>query len=112
SKDHTGHMMRFEGVINAIERRYKHYRQDQTPHTEMETYLKKVMVEHICPDCNGTKLKRQRLLVTLKGRNIYDLGEMSLAELRAFLEHVPMTPRQRQAGQQIIQEVNARLDLL
>ena len=64
------------------------------------------------PDCNGTKLKRQRLLVTLKGRNIYDLGEMNLAELRAFLEHVPLPPRQRQAGEQVITEIKARLDLL
>ncbi len=112
SKDHTGMMMRFEGIINTIERRYKHYRQEQTAHTEIETYLKRVMVEHICPDCNGTKLKRQRLLVTLKGRNIYDLGEMNLAELRAFLEHVPLPLRQRQAGEQVIAEIKARLELL
>jgi excinuclease ABC subunit A len=112
SKDHTGLMMRFDGIINNIERRYKHYRQEQTAHTEIETYLKRVMVEHVCPDCKGTKLKRQRLLVTLKGRNIHDLGDMSLAELRTFLEHVPLPPRQRQAGEQIIQEVKARLDLL
>jgi excinuclease ABC subunit A len=112
SKDHTGHMMRFEGIINSIERRYKHYRQEQTAHTEIETYLKKVMVEHTCPDCKGAKLKRQRLLVTLKGRNIHDLGEMNLAELRAFLEHVPLPPRQRQAGEQVIAEIKARLELL
>ncbi|MEO7909499.1 MAG: excinuclease ABC subunit UvrA, partial [Roseiflexaceae bacterium] len=112
SKDHTGMMMRFEGIINTIERRYKHYRQEQTAHTEIETYLKRVMVEHTCPDCNGTKLKRQRLLVTLKGRNIYDLGEMNLAELRAFLEHVPLPARQRQAGEQVIAEIKARLELL
>jgi excinuclease ABC subunit A len=112
SKDHTGMMMRFEGIINTIERRYKHYRQEQTAHTEIETYLKRVMVEHTCPDCNGTKLKRQRLLVTLKGRNIYDLGEMNMAELRAFLEHVPLPPRQRQAGEQVIAEIKARLELL
>ena len=36
SKDHTGMLMRFDGVINNIERRYKHYRQEQTTHTEME----------------------------------------------------------------------------
>src|SRR6266498_3479675 len=112
SKDHTGLMMRFEGIINTIERRYKHFRQEQTAHTEIETYLKRVMVEHTCPDCNGTKFKRQRLLVTLKGRNIYDLGEMNLAELRAFLEHVPLPPRQRQAGEQVIAEIRARLELL
>jgi excinuclease ABC subunit A len=55
------------------------------------------MAEYVCPDCNGTKLKRQRLMVTLNGRNIHDLGDMTLDELRAFLDHVPLPPRQQQA---------------
>jgi excinuclease ABC subunit A len=110
--DVSGRMGRFEGVINNIERRYKHYRQQQTAHTEMEAYLRKVMVEHTCPDCRGSKLKRQRLLVTIKGRSIHDLGELSLADLREFLSDIPLTPRQRQAGEQIAAEINARLDLL
>ncbi len=112
SKDHTGMMMRFDGIINNIERRYKHYRQQGAAQDQMETYLKKVMVEHVCPDCHGTKLKPQRILVTMKGLNIYELGELSLAELRAFLEDVPLPPRQRQAGEQVLKEVIARLDLL
>ncbi len=110
--DVSDRMGRFEGIINNIERRYKHYRQQQTAHTEMEAYLRKVMVEHVCPDCRGTKLKRQRLLVTIKGRHIHDLGELSLADLRAFLSDIPLTPRQQQAGEQIAAEINARLDLL
>src|SRR4051812_14360209 len=105
-------MMGFGGKINTIERRYKHYRPGQTAHTEIENYLKHGVGEHSCPDWQGTKLKSQRLLVTLKGRNIYDLGEMNLAELRAFLEHVPLPERQRQAGEQVIAEIKARLELL
>jgi len=112
SKDHTGMLMRFDGVINNIERRYKHYRQQQTTHTDMEQYLKKVMVEHVCPDCNGTKLKAQRLLISLNGKNIWQLGELSLQELRSFLSQVPIAERKRRAGQQIVDEINARLDLL
>ncbi|MBC8076577.1 MAG: excinuclease ABC subunit UvrA, partial [Chloroflexales bacterium] len=112
SKDHTGLMMRFDGIINNIERRYKHYRQQQTTHTDMEQYLKKVMVEHTCPDCDGTKLKPQRLLSSLKGKNIYELGELSLQALRDYLQEVPLPPRQRQAGEQVLKEVTARLDLL
>jgi excinuclease ABC subunit A len=112
SRDNTGWLMRFDGIINNIERRYKHFRQQQTTHTAMEQYLKKVMVEHVCPDCAGARLKPQRLLVTLAGKNIYELGELSLAELRGLLDAIPLPERRRQAGRQVLEEVAGRLDLL
>ncbi len=110
--EHVGRLFRFDGIINDIERRYKHYRRQQVAHTHMETYLRKVMAEHVCPDCRGTKLKPQRLLVTIKGKNIHELGDMPLAELRAFLEDVPFRERSRQAGEQVRREIVARLELL
>ncbi|HWQ15333.1 MAG TPA: excinuclease ABC subunit UvrA [Roseiflexaceae bacterium] len=110
--EHTGRLFRFDGIINDIERRYKHYRRQQVAHVHMETYLRRVMAEHTCPDCRGTKLKPQRLLVTLKGLNIHELGELPIAALRAFLEDVPFTARNRQAGEQVRQEIVGRLDLL
>jgi excinuclease ABC subunit A len=70
------------------------------------------MVEQTCPDCQGTKLKRQRLLVTLNGKNIIELGDLTLTELKEFLDNLPPLPRRRQAGEQIVQEIMARLDLL
>ncbi len=79
---HVGKPFRFDGIINNIERRYRHYRKQQVAHTWMEEYLKKVMVEHTCPDCQGTKLKPQRLLVTLNGRTIHELGDLPLTDLR------------------------------
>jgi excinuclease ABC subunit A len=112
SKDHTGMLVRFDGIVNTIERHYKQFRQQQVTHIAMEQYLKKVMVEHVCPDCTGTKLKPQRLLVTVGGRTIYALGELSLAQLRAFMDTVPLPERKRQAGQQLLDEIRGRLDLL
>jgi hypothetical protein len=44
------------------------------------------------PGLPGKKLKRQRLLVTLGGRTIHELGELSLVELRALLDKVPLPP--------------------
>jgi len=89
---HVGKRFRFDGIINIIERRYKHYRQKQVAHSDMETYLRRVMVEHNCPDCQGKRLKRQRLLVTLNGTNIYDLGEMNLSGLYQFMANLPRSP--------------------
>src|SRR6266545_3343464 len=78
----------------------------------MEEYLKKVMVERVCPACRGAKLKPQRLLVTVGGRTIVQLGDLTLDELKQFLAHLPPLPRQRAAGQAVLREILSRLDLL
>ncbi len=111
-REHAGKRFRYDGIINEIERRYRHYRRQKVAHTWMEEYLKRVMVERLCPDCAGTKLKRQRLLVTLGGKDIIAAGDLTLAELKEFLAGLPPLPRQRQAGEQIVAEIVARLDLL
>src|SRR6185503_565393 len=103
---------RFNGLINDIERRYRHYRRQKVANTWMDEYLKKVMVEHTCPDCQGVKLKPQRLLVTINGRSIHQLSMLPIDELRAFLGDLPPAVRQWQAGQQVAREITARLDLL
>jgi excinuclease ABC subunit A len=110
--EHIGKPFRFNGIITDIERRYRHYRRQKVANTWMDEYLKKVMVEHTCPDCHGTKLKPQRLLVTVKGRTIHELGMLPIDELREFLDQLPSDSRRPDAGEQILQEIRARLDLL
>ncbi|HEX2185222.1 MAG TPA: excinuclease ABC subunit UvrA, partial [Chloroflexota bacterium] len=110
--EHVGRLFRFDGIIDQIERRYRHYRRQKVAHTEMEDYLRKVMVERPCPDCRGTKLKRQRLQVTVGGKNIIELGDLTLAELKDFLHHLPSLHRRQEVGEQILRELTARLDLL
>ena len=110
--EQIGKLFRYDGVINEIERQYRHYRRNMVAHSWMEEYLKKMMVEHICPDCRGTKLKRQRMLVTVGGKHIIELGDLTLAELKEFLLDLPPLPRNREAGGQILREIVARLDLL
>ena len=83
---YIGREFRYDGVINQIERHYRRYRQQGTAHGHMEDYLRKVMVENLCPDCGGERLKKQRLLVTIEDYNIHNLGEMHLPELLSFLE--------------------------
>lgn len=111
-EEHLGKLFRFDGIVNEIERRYRRYRQQKVAHTWMEEYLRKVMVEKTCPDCQGSKLKRQRLLVTLGGKNIIEVGDLSLGELREFLVPLPSLDRHREAGEQIVHEIISRIDLL
>jgi excinuclease ABC subunit A len=111
-QEHVGKQISFSGVIPQIDRRYRHYRKQQTALTHMEEYLRKVMVEHTCPDCHGTRLKRQRMLVTLDDRTIHELGDLNLSELREFLGSLQITERKAEVGAQILNEILSRLDLL
>lgn len=110
--EHVGKLFRYDGIITGIERRYREYRRQKVAHSWMEEYLKRVMVEQVCPDCHGAKLKPQRLLVTLGGKNIVELGNMTLDDLRLFLTSIPPLERNQAAGEQIIKEIIVRLDLL
>jgi excinuclease ABC subunit A len=107
-----GRLFPFEGVIPQIERHYRHYRRQKVANTWMEEWLKRVMVERDCPDCHGHKLKRQRLLNTIGGKNIMEIGDLTLAEFKEFLARLPPLPRQRAAGEQIVKEILTRVDLL
>ena len=79
-KRHLGRKIRFDGIITRIDRHYRHYRKQGEAHSGMEEYLRKVMVEHTCPDCGGAKLKRQRLLVTINDSRT-SAGEPSQPQL-------------------------------
>ena len=109
---YVGKDFRFEGIIPRIERSYRRYRQSQTTHSGMEAYLEKVMVEHLCPDCKGARVRSQRLFITLGGLNVFQIGELNFGELRTFLVGLTIAGRNRDAGIQIINEVLNRVDLL
>ncbi len=107
-----GQEFKFDGIITRIERQYRRYRQQQTAHSYMEDYLNKVMVEHRCPDCLGARIRSQRLLVTVGGKNLNELSEENFAELRVFLQGLELEGRGREAGLEILQEIQSRLNLL
>ena len=112
-KRHLGRKIRFDGIITRIDRHYRRYRKQGEAHSGMEEYLRKVMVERTCPDCNGAKLKRQRLLVTIDGQTIHEVGELHFEELRDFLLTVTDIPeKQREAGNRVISELVTRITLL
>lgn len=110
---HVGMPVRFDGIITRIDRRYRRYRKQGEAHSGMEEYLRKVMVEHTCPDCHGMKLKRQRLLVTIEGKTVHDIGELHLEQLKDFLESITdLTEKHREAGERVVRELVQRIDLL
>ncbi len=112
-KRHLGRKIRFDGIVTRIDRHYRRYRKQGEAHSGMEEYLRKVMVERTCPDCDGAKLKRQRLLVTIDGQTIHEVGELHFEELRDFLLAITGIPeKQREAGNRVINELVTRISLL
>ena len=102
----------FGGIARRIERGYRRYRQRGEANSGMEAWLDKVMVEHTCPDCNGARVRATRLLFTVAGKTVYDVGEMNFDELHSFLGTIKPTGRGSDAGRQVLNEIRGRVELL
>src|SRR5262245_18594545 len=111
-QQHAGKKIKFNGVVNQLEHHYHRYRKQGTSNAGMDEYLKKVMVEYDCPECGGARLKLARRLVTIEGKNLFEVGEMHLAELLQFLKSIKPAPKQRAIAETIVREVTTRLELL
>ena len=110
--DQDGREVGFHGIARRIERYYRRYRQRGEANSRMEAWLEKVMVERTCPDCNGARLRATRLLFTIAGRTVYDLGQLHFDELHAFLGTIKPSGRGADAGRQVLKEIRGRLELL
>jgi excinuclease ABC subunit A len=102
----------FGGIARRIERYYRRYRQRGEASSRMEAWLDKVMVEHTCPDCKGARVRATRLLFTIAGKTLYDVGQLHFDELHAFLGTLKPTGRGSDAGRQVLKEIRGRLELL
>ena len=97
----------FEGVIPNLERRYQETNSDWS-RNDLEQY----MAEVTCPVCNGRRLKKEVLAVTVGGLNISELSDQSVRTTRTFLKNLEMTPTQKIISAQIMKELDARLGFL
>jgi excinuclease ABC subunit A len=111
-EDSEGKEVGFGGIARRIERHYRRYRQRGEASSGMEAWLDKVMVEHTCPDCKGARVRATRLLFTIEGKTIHDVGQLHFDELHAFLGTVKPAGRGADAGRQVLGEVRGRLELL
>jgi excinuclease ABC subunit A len=107
-----GREVGFNGLARRIERHYRRYRQRGEANSRMEAWLDKVMVEQTCPDCRGARLRGTRLLFTVGGRTLYEIGQLNFDELHAFLGTIKPAGRGADAGRHVLKEIRARLELL
>ena len=101
------YMVDFEGVCNSLERRYKESGSDYAKF-DIENY----MTEVPCPKCNGKRLSPQALAVTVGGKNIMELCDMSVKNLLKFVDSLELTGREKLIGEGILKEIKERLGFL
>jgi excinuclease ABC subunit A len=97
----------FEGVLTNMERRYRESTSDYIKE-KMESY----MVLEPCDACKGKRLKPEVLAVTVGGKNIAELSDMSVREAIDFIEGMKLSKTHKQIAWQIVKEIKARLSFL
>ena len=97
----------FEGVIPAMERRYK-----ETSSEAMKQAYEEYMAEEPCPACNGQRLKPEALGVTVGGKNLAEVSAMSIGNVRAFFRQVELSETEQLIAAPILREIDARLGFL
>jgi excinuclease ABC subunit A len=107
-KTHTAHKP-FEGIIPRLERQWV-----QAKYPWQRDELSQYRSAAPCPDCLGQRLNPNALAVKIMGRNIFQYGEMSIADAKgAFDGLMPkLTDKQQTIATPIMREVNARLSFL
>jgi len=108
SSNFTGeYATEFEGVIPNLERRYLETDSDYV-RRKIEEYMR--ILE--CPVCKGKRLKPEILSITINGKSIIDITELSVKDCTNFFQNLKLTEMEQQIARLILQEIRSRLSFL
>ena len=99
--------MAFPGLIRNVEQRYRETGSD-TMKQEYESFMRITP----CKTCKGQRLKKESLAVTVADKNIYEITNLSIEKLKAFLADMQLSEQQLLIGKQILKEIRARVSFL
>lgn len=97
----------FPGLIRNVEQRYRETGSD-TMKQEYESFMRITP----CKTCKGQRLKKESLAVTVADKNIYEVTNLSIEKLKAFLADMQLSEQQQLIGRQILKEIRARVSFL
>lgn len=100
-------MTKYEGIVNNLMRRYRETTSDGVKY-EIERY----MVSVPCKTCDGKRLKKEALAVTVGGLNIAELSDMSVKKIDEFFGALVLDKQKTLIAERIIKEIRARLKFL
>ncbi|MCI5678944.1 MAG: excinuclease ABC subunit UvrA, partial [Bacteroidales bacterium] len=96
----------FEGIIHNLQRRYSET--SETMRGEYEEYMTNIQ----CPDCHGKRLRPEVLAITVGGKNISEVTELSIGKMQEFFQNLQLTERENMIGERILKEIHARIGFL
>jgi excinuclease ABC subunit A len=85
---------------------------NETTNELMKARLEKYIKEEPCPTCHGARLKPEILAVTVGGKSIYEVCQLSCRQSLAFFDNLELTERQRFIGERVVKEIQERLRFL
>ena len=99
----------FEGISKFIKNQY-----DESNSSSIKRWAKEFMDEINCPECNGSRLKKESLFFKINNFNIAELSAMDVSELSAWFSKLPkeLSEKQKTIATEILKEINDRLQFL
>jgi excinuclease ABC subunit A len=97
----------FEGILSVLKRRY-----DETDSFATQWELEQYMSYQTCPDCNGSRLRKESLAIKVADKNIHDVTKMSITQALAFFTNLTLTEKETAIAQRIFKEIRERLGFM
>ena len=99
----------FEGIINNLQRRY-----NESGSEASRAEIEQLMTSEKCPDCGGARLCKEALSVTVGGKNIDEVSNLSIENSLAFIDSLneTLSDRDLMIGRIILKEISDRLRFL
>ena len=97
----------FEGVIPTLQRRY-----NETKSQGMRDFYEMYMSDSPCHACNGARLKKESLSVRVGGKNINELTDMPINQIKDFINTLTLSKKDSMISEPIFKELNQRLQFL
>lgn len=105
----SDYFVAFDGVVKYLKSVI-----DSDESAKMQKWADQFLAVRTCPECNGKKLNREALSYKIWDKNIAELADMDIAELRLWLDNVEehLDNQQRQIASEILKEIRTRVDFL
>ncbi|MEE9571982.1 MAG: excinuclease ABC subunit UvrA, partial [Candidatus Neomarinimicrobiota bacterium] len=97
----------WEGTINNLMRRYK-----QTQSSHIRAWIEQYMRMQSCPECNGARLKKESIAVTVGGKNLGEISHMSIRSILTYIKDLDLNKTEMTIAEQILLEISERLGFL
>ena len=105
----SNYLLSFDGIINYI---LENHTEKQL--TKEQKWYNQFISNSTCPECSGSRLKKESLQFKINNKNISDLSKMDISDLYSWLDEAEnnMLPKQKQIAKEILKEIKTRLKFL